>query len=180
MIEYFKGDETELKYFNSAEPISDTLLDQLILFFDDCYNCEELGSVLYDNKLSPLANAIKKQVYLESFPTIWENFKVAGTFESYLEVFQKIFGDTVDVEFTVPGPGQLEIDITAENVQEFNFAARYIEDNEYLYDEIIDDEDDNIVLRNYKGLESEYELNKMLTEMVPAGIDITITLSFGA
>jgi hypothetical protein len=84
------------------------------------------------------------------------------------------------VDFTVPAPGKLNIDIEAAGVELADFISRYIEDNTYLFDEVIDDEGDNIVFQSVKGFQSQYELEQMLFEMVPAGIFTTISLTIGA
>lgn len=180
MSQYFKGDELEVKFVNAGTPISDNLSQQKSLFFDDAYACFLLGELLYDNDLSPLANAIPRAIFRESFATIFDAFLVAGSFESYLTVFENIFGEDVVVEFTVPAPGKLLIDIEAAGILLSDFAARTIENNAYVFDEVIDDEGDNIAFQTVKGFESQYELEQMLFEMVPAGIYTEITLTLGS
>ena len=179
MAQFFKGTADELKYFNSVEPQSDTLSNQKDIFFDGAYACFVLGEVLYDNNYAPLANAIPREVYRETFSAVFEAFIAFGSFESYLTVFRKIFGDGVEVEFVVPNPGHLQINITAANLQTFDFVARSIEGNGYIYDNIVDDEGDQIIFRAFRGLESQYELEQMLFELVPDGIFTEIDLDLG-
>lgn len=162
-----------------AEPAMTELSEQKDDFFDGAYSCFLLGDLLYESNRSPLANAIDQTIFRESFFTIFEAFLVAGSFESYLVVFRKIFGDDVDVEFVVPGPGQLEINIEASEVILSDLLARYIEDNEYVFDEIVDWDGDNIAVQTIKGFQSQYELEQMLFEMVPTGIYTEISLTFG-
>lgn len=179
MPQFFKGDATEQKYYLSGLPISEQLSAQKSLFFDDAYACFVLGELLYDNDYAPLARAIPREIFRESFATVFDAFLTAGSFESYLTVFRNIFGDDVEVTFTVPAPGKLNIDIVAAGFQLSDFIAREIVANAYVFDEIIDDEDDNIVFQTVKGFESQYELQQMLFEMVPAGIYTEITLTVG-
>jgi hypothetical protein len=80
----------------------------------------------------------------------------------------------------VPAPGKLNIDIVAAGTALYDFIARIIVENEYQFDTIIDDEDDTIVFQAIKGFESQYELEQMLFEMVPAGIYTEITLTIGS
>ncbi len=136
--------------------------------------------MIYDTGRSPLSNAIVRSIFRESFKEIFEAFIAGGTFESYLTVFRKIFGDDVVVEFTVPDPGKLEIDITAAGLEISEFLARYIEDDAYVFDEIIDYEGDTIVFQGIKGFETQYEVEQMLRELVPAGIFTTISLTIGS
>ncbi len=176
-MQFFKGDETERKFYLAGEHFGSILLGQKNAFFDECYECFVLGELLYDSGRSPLANAIDRAIFRESFATIFDAFVVAGSFESYLTVFRNIFGDDVTVEFTVPGPGQLEIGIEATGVQEYNLLARTIVGGAYEYDEIIDGDGDNITALSPKGFQTQYEAEQMLREMVPAGIYTEITLT---
>lgn len=179
MAQFFKGDATEQKYFDSGKTIIDQLSVQKTDFFDDAYACFILGELLYDNDRSPLANSISRDIFRESFSTIFDSFLLAGSFESYITVFQNIFGSDVEITFTVPAPGKLNIDIVATDITLYNIAVRTISGDSYVIDEIIDDEDDFIVLQAIKGFESQYELEQMLYEMVPAGIFTEISLTVG-
>lgn len=177
--QFFKGDEKELKFFNAGKTIFENLSVQKDLFFDDAYACFVLGELLYDSARAPLSNAIPREIFRESFSAIFDSFILAGSFESYLTVFRKVFGEDVEVTFTVPAPGKLQIAIVASGVETYDFIARHIVSNAYVFDEVVDDEGDNIVFKSVKGLESEYELEQMLFEMVPAGIYTEISLTIG-
>lgn len=176
-MQTFKGDGVELNFYEVGRELFDELSFQRDIFFNEAYECYELGQMIWENQFSPLANAIRDEVFRASFSSIFESFTFAGSLESYLTVFRNVFGDDVDVTFTVPDPGKLQIDIVASSVQLDVFISRYIENNEYFFDEMIDDENDTIVFQSFKGLESEYELNQILFEMVPAGIYTEITLT---
>jgi len=175
-MQFYKGDENEqLMYDIGAEILAQISLG-LQDFYNDCYNTFDLGALIYDNNRSPLSNAIPRQVFLESFNQIFQSFRVAGSFESYLDIFFKIFGDDVDVTLTVPGPGQLQIDILADEVILRNFVARRIEENVYEFDRVVTQDGDQIVFQTIKGFKSQYELEQMLFEFVPAGVYTEITL----
>lgn len=176
-MQFFKGDEVEKKIDLITSPIQKDLSDQKNLFFNEAYECFVLGDIIWQSGRSPLSNAIPQNVFRETFFTLFNSFTFAGSFESYLEVFRRVFGATVSVVFTVPGPGKLNIDVVADSVSLDNFIARYIKSNQYFFDEVIDDEGDNIAFQSFKGLESEYEMNQMLFEMVPAGIYTQISLT---
>lgn len=176
-MQYFKGDEKELKFDGAGEPTMSALSLQKDLFFDGAYACFVLGELLYDENRSPLANAIDRDIFREGFAVIFEAFVVAGTFESYLTVFRNIFGDDVTVSFTVPAAGKLQIGIVATGVAQNNLLARSIVSGAYVYDEIVDQDGDNIVALNPKGFQTQYEAEQMLFEMVPAGIYTTVSLT---
>lgn len=173
----FKGDDFELKMEACASPIHDSIEAQLDAFFEDAYSAMPLGDIIYESNRSPLANAIDQEIFRQSFPEIFDAFTVAGSFDSYLTVFQKIFGETVQVDFTIPDPGKLEIDIIADEVELSTFVARTIENNDYVYSPMItQDGVDNIMFQSIKGFKTQYELEQMLYEMVPAGIYTVISL----
>jgi len=179
VAQLFKGDANERKFYGAGKPLIDALQTQKDLFFQGAFTGFKLGEMLYDEGLSPLANAIPREIFRESFSVIFDAFIVAGSAESYLTVFRNIFGEAVEVEFEVPGPGQLNIDITASGSAISNFVTRYIQDNAYVFDNIIDDEGDNIVFQTVKGFQSQYDLEQMLFEMVPDGIYTQISLTIG-
>ncbi len=178
-MEYFKGDANEIKMAAVLDPLNDQIALQLELANDGAYECQKLGALIYDAERSPLATGITRQIFIENFKEIFDSLIEGGTFESYMTVFRKIFGDTVDVEFTVPGPGRLQIDIEADGVLLSDFVARRIVSNAYYFDEVVDEESDNIVFQTVAGFESQYELENMLFEMVPNGIFTEISLTVG-
>ncbi len=177
MTQFFKGDATELKYFDSAAPIVDLLGDQKTTFFDEAFECFVLGETLYDAGRAPLTNAIPRAVFRQSFAAIFDAFVSAGTFESYLTVFRAIFGEDVDVTFTVPAAGKLNIDIVASSEGLFDFIANSVVGSVFVEDEVVDESGDNIAFQTLQGLETEYEVEQMLFELVPAGIFTQISLS---
>ncbi len=175
--QYFKGDAGELKFDSVSIPITSALEIQKDLFLDGAYETSPLGDLLFDNDRAPLANAIPRSVFRIAFKQLFESFIKVGTFEAYLDVFAKIFGSDVDVEFTVPGPGQLDIDITATGLEISPMVARYILDNAYLFDNVVDYDGDNICFQTVQGFTTQYELEQMLFEMVPGGIYTVISLT---
>lgn len=176
--QYFKAsDDVEKKFDLAMAPEMDSLSLQEDLFFQGAYECFSLGDLLYDTDRSPLSNAIDREIFREAFATIFDAFVVAGTFESYITVFKNIFGDDVVVEFTVPGPGQLEIGIEATGIQLSNVVGRTVVDGAYVYDEVIDHDGNNVAGSTPKGFQTEYEAEQMLFELVPGGIFTTISLT---
>lgn len=177
MSQYFKGDDTEKKFESSAKTTLDDLSLQLDAFDDDAYECQAFGDIIFEAGRSPLANAIDQLVFRQSFNEVFQNFRVAGSFESYIAVFEKIFGDSVDITFTIPAAGKLQIDIVADEIELNDFAARLIINNAYVLDDVVDYDGDTIAFQTIKGFQSQYELEQMLYEMVPDGIYTEISLS---
>jgi hypothetical protein len=179
-VHYFKGDDTEQKMFLAAEPILKNIMLSLVQAYEEIYVSYPLGQFIYDEKRVPLTNAIRREVFEYSFMKIFEAWAFSGTFESYLTVFKKIFGEDSVIEFTVPGPGKLNIDIEASGVAISPLIAREVIDNAYVLDNIVDDTGDNICVQSVFGIETESELQKMLFSMVPNGIYTEVSLTIGS
>ncbi len=179
-MQFFKGDDVEQKMYAIGSPIMDALSGQKDLFLAGALTAGPLGALIYDDNRAPLANAIDKDVFTQSFSIVFDAFVSGGSFESYLTVFRNVFGDDVEVTFTVPGPGQLEIDIVATGVELSHFVARTLSGSVYTFDDVVTTDGDNISFRTVKGFITQYELEQMLFEMVPAGIYTQITLDVGA
>lgn len=173
------NDLKEQKVVAAGSPPFDLKGLDLDQFFTGCYSAYPLGDLIWEDGRSPLSNAILQSIFRESFPEIFDAFVVAGSFESYLTVFRKIFGDDVEVTFTVPAPGKLNIDIVAAGFELTNFISRTIVDNAFVFDNIVTQDGDQIVFQTIKGFQTQYELEQMLHEMVPAGIFTEITLTVG-
>lgn len=179
MTNYFKGDALEVQVFEAMEP---TLL-QIGLSLDDCfeniYESEPLGAFLWDEGRVPLTNAIRRDIFIGCFKQIFEAWTFCGTPEAYLTVFRKIFGDDAVIEFTIEGPGHISIDVTTDSVTLSPFIARRIVDNAYVFDNVVDDEGDNICFQTVLGIETSYELSKVVFSMQPNGIFTEVSLTIG-
>jgi len=179
-------DPLEEKFYRALRDVFNSTSNQRSLMFADCYKSYPFGDLIVADDRAPLSNVIKPSVFRQCFNEIFEAFVSAGTFEKYIEVFTKIFGDDVVIEFRTHdpedeeglAPGQLEIDIIATSLELGNFVVRRIENNAYVFDNLVTDEGDNIILQGIKDLPSQYELERMLFEMVPAGIHTVISLTF--
>lgn len=178
-MQYFKGDDTEKKFEAAASGILDVLSGHKDDMLAGSFEAQPLGEVIFDSGRSPLSNAIEREIFKGAFKQIFQAFVELGTFEAYIFVFKKIFGEDVTITFTVPDPGKLEISIEAEGVDFNNFISRRIENNSYKFDQIVDQENENIIFQTIKGFQSQYELEQMLFEMVPGGVYTEITLTLG-
>jgi hypothetical protein len=100
-MQVFKGDDTEMKMIAVGLSAKNPIGISLDRFYSDAYGSIPLGELIYDMKLAPLANAIKRELFISSFKELFESFPIAGTFESYISVLKKIFGEDVQIDFTV-------------------------------------------------------------------------------
>ncbi len=180
MTQFFsRNDDFELKMFHRLDGVFLSIATDLDDFYEGLYTCVPLGEMLYDTMRAPLSNAIPREIFIESFATIFESFQVAGTFESYIEVFQNIFGDDAEIEFTVPSAGQLEINITSTGLATFGALVRTVVDNVYVLEPLVTSDGDRILFVGVKGFENQADLDRLLIEMVPAGIYSETTLDLG-
>ena len=179
-MQFFKdSDLKERKFYDVGDPLISAFESAHNDFFEGAYECFLLGDALYNSKSAPLTNAIAQDIFRTSFFSIFDNFLLSGSFESYLDVFAKIFGPEVEVEFTVPSPGKLNIDIVATGLDIFGFGLKVIEGSNFVFHTLVDDESDRIVFQSFKGFESQFELERLLFEMVPHGVYTEITLEIG-
>lgn len=177
MQRFKENDAKETKIIAGGAEAFDVTELALDDFFENAFDCEVLGDVIWALKASPLANAIDLPIFRRSFNEIFQTFGFAGTAESYIDIFKKIFGESTDVQFTVPAPGHLQIEISAPGLELFGWNGRSIENNEYVENEIIDADGDILAFQTILGFTTEFELELMLRELVPAGMFAEIELN---
>jgi len=179
-VQFFKGNDTEIKVASVGSDVADLLSIQRDLFLDGAYGCGPLGDLLHDTDRTPLARGIKIEIFRTFFQELFDSFVHCGTFESYITVFTAIFGDDTEITFTVPGNGKLDIDVVATDVTLANFVSRYVDGTSYVFDNMVTEDGDNIMFQYLIGFKTQYELEQLLFEMVPMGVYTTITLTIGA
>jgi hypothetical protein len=179
MLEPFKLSDLKEKKVNDAFlALLDVVSTETDAFYAGAYESFPLGDVLYDLDRSPMAGVIDKDTFRKSFFALHNIFTRPGTFEFYMDVFRAVWGQDVDVTFTVPAAGKLEIEIDALSAQLDDFIAREIVDNQYVYDEVIEtDSGDNIAFQGNQGLKTQDQAEKLIFELYPAGVYTTITLT---
>lgn len=178
MSQAFKETDTvEAKVTATIAPMLTLIGNGLTNFHEQVYEAQGIGEMLYDSGRDPMARAVSRQTYLQSYAAIHQLFTRPGTAEFYLSVFRAIWGDDVEVEFTVPAPGKLEINIEALEASQELFMARRIVDSAYVYDEVIDEEGDNIVFQVPTGIRSQHEIDILMKELYPAGLWVETTLT---
>lgn len=178
-MQYFKGDEKELKYDGAGKGVLDNISLALDSFFAEAYACKALGELLYDQERAPLIKAIKREIFIQCFKELFEAWSFCGTFESYLLVLRKIFGEDADIVFTVPGPGRLQIDIVSTGFELSPFVARKVEDNQYVFDNVVDHEGNQLVFLGFLGIDTQYDLEQVLFTMTPHGIFTEVSITIG-
>jgi len=178
-LQAFKpNDLIEPKVRDALIGFSDLRDSELDEFFEGAYECYVLGDVLYLTG-HPMSGVIQQDVFRMSFPSIHQLFTRPGTFEFYLEVFRAVWGEDVVVEFDVPDPGKLLINIDSLALILFDALAREIIDNAYVFHEIMTDAGDNLAFQGSQGIKTQEEAEALVNEFRPAGIwtETTLTIS---
>lgn len=173
--EKFKGDEVELKFEAAAQPAFDLTSAALDDFYAEGFDSTPWLLMLYDENRMPYSQRINKDAFVDFIKETLKRFPTIGTFDTYLFVLRAIFGLSSEINFTIPSPGILQIDLNASSSLEFDFVAK----NELgELDNIVDDLGNQIIFRGIAGIETEYELELLFSEIMPAGITPHINLSF--
>lgn len=167
-MQYFKGDELELKIEGAARTVTDRLVETVAAWFTDAYNSAGLGEILYDNKLVPLTNALARDIFVKNYGAILEKWEYVGSFESYLYVFTQIFGPTTRITFERLAPGALQINITTEQTGLLKWVNRL--GGSYMSDH----NGNNINLLAVYGIGTFYEVHGVLDSLNPAGIYLLV------
>lgn len=177
-LQRFKeNDETEAKVIATAMPTLEALGADHDAFWEGAYSCYIFGEVLYDLGRDPMSGVIPREVYRQSFPAIHQLFSRPGTFEFYLTVFRSIWGEDVEIEFVIPSPGLLNINVAALGIGTFQFLAREIVDDLYVFSSMVDHSGDNIMFQDTMGIKTQAEIDALISELSPYGIIVDATLT---
>lgn len=178
MYQNFKGDATEQKMIGGMAPVFNLTNASLDDFYANGFNCADFLLKMYDDRRMPFSDRIPRDAFVDFVRQAFENFPVTGTFEAYLLLLREIFGQTSEVNFIVPAPGKLEIDIAAISSSEFQFIGREFTGGMFEYFDMIDSEGNLLTFRGIPGIDTLYELELLFAEIMPCGISPTIALTF--
>jgi hypothetical protein len=173
-MENFKGDATELKFDAVGSSIFQVSHDSLDAFNTSCYDVSTFILMLYDENRIPFSERIGREAFIEFFKETLKQFPFIGTFDTYLFVIRAIFGELSYISFDVPAVGKLQIDINASSSLEFEFIGS---DSDGVFN-FIDSNDNMLIFRGIAGIETEYELELLFSEIMPAGIVPIVNLDF--
>ncbi len=176
MQAFKENDATEAKVRAVFHDVFSAVGAQKDAFYNGAYTAYALGDVLAATG-EPIAGVIPLSIFRTSFPMIHQVYTRPGTFDFYLELFKKVWGDDADIQFTVPGPGQLQIDIVALSAARYQAVARIIEDNEYVRYNLQTQDGENLIFLGTAGLQTEREAENLVRELHPEGVWVTINLS---
>lgn len=168
-MQYFKGDDLEIKVVGSAANVFNNLAQELTKWFDEAYDTQGLGQILYDNNLMPISRAVAKDIFVKNYNKIIESWEALGSFESYIYLFMQIFGPQTTVDFEILAKGVLKITIQTNQTTLFSWLASR-QNNTY----VTDHDNNRIHFRTVTGIDNFYEVQKVLDSTIPAGICVQV------
>lgn len=178
MVQLFKGDPVEIRMKSVADPVIDLTDSALDEFYAQGYDASPFLLAMYDDGRMPFSERIARDAFVDFVKKAFMNFPVTGTFEAYISILTEIFGPGTQIFFTVPAPGKLRIDINAISSSEFEFIGREFVGGAYEYFNIVDDLGNMLIFRGIPGIDTDYELRLLISEIMPAGITPDINLTF--
>jgi hypothetical protein len=180
-IQKFKeNDENESKVIESFLTVSDPMEDDFDSFYVNAYSSYKLGDVLFELQRDYIASAISQELYRIAFYKIHELAATIGTFETYLEIFRAIWGPDVDIVFSSPGDGILNINAGNLGVAVFDWVAERISGGGFAFDPIVDQTvpPDQIVFQSTIGINVQEGMDRFIKMISAHGVTTTCTLVF--
>ncbi len=179
MTQKFKADAVELQMELAGQPPFDACSVSKNEMFDGAYTASDFLLMLYDAGRMPFSARVPRDAFVTFIRQAIPNFKFTGTFEGYLFILRSIFGGAVEVLFTVPGPGKLEVEVNAGGATvDFTWISQLFVGGGYVLEDLITQDGDQLILSTIVGIETEGQLQALFAELIPAGIFTTITLNF--
>lgn len=178
MTQKFKGDDTELKMEAAARTAFDVCSVSLDEFNAGAFSAADFLLMLYDEGRAPFSDRVPRDSFVEFMREAIGSFQFTGTFDNYLFIIEAVFGEGSTVLFDVPDPGKIEMLVNASSSYEFTLQVRSFVDGAYQVFDLVDQDGNNIAGSGISGIDSEYKLNLLLSELTPAGISPDVTLAF--
>lgn len=177
-VQNFKGDDLELKMRAAAEPALELTENALNDFYENGEQSSPFLLMLYDEGRMPFSSRIPRDVFINFFRKMVENFPFVGNFESYLFILREIFGAESEILFEVPAPGKLNISVNAISDVIYEALARELVSGSYSFFNIATQDGDDLLFRGLAGIDTEHELSLLFAEIMPGGIVPGISLEF--
>lgn len=150
------------------------------LMFDGAWESQVLGQVLINTDAHPLAGVVPRDVFVTSFPAFNAFFERPGTFEFWLEIFRAVYGESVEIEFEIPSPGVLHINVLGGiEIHDDVALVREIVDDVYQYEPLVTHDGEEILFRSPMGLHTQTTIDNLVRELAVAGISTHCNLLVG-
>ena len=135
----FNGDNLEMKFCGAFDAVFDDIKSALTQFIEECYGAKALGYTLYDSGAAVLDGVVARDVFADYYDDIFRQFPYGGTFESYLFILKRIFGEQAEISFEILASAALRINIKSDK----NAFFKWVES--ILSETAISDENGNVI-----------------------------------
>lgn len=171
MRQQFNGDDLELKFSGSFDLVFKDMKDALLSMIEKAYGEKALGYTLYDGNTSALNGIVERDTFALYYDDIFKAFPYGGTFESYIFILKKIFGEEAEISFTKLAPAALQIDITSDRNTFFKWIESII-----TKAAITDENGNNIYFRRALQMTDYYKVRSILNIFKNPGIYLEFNL----
>lgn len=175
-MENFKGDETELKIQSVADPLLNIVKLGLDDFYANGFRSTPFITMLRDENRIPFSLKIKETFFTAFFLEALENFRFVGSFESYLLILTAAFGAETVINFEVPSPGHLILNVNF-NQQIFELIGREFVDGAYVFYNVASTDSEDITCEGLTGVDTIEELELLFSEITPEGIFLDLHMN---
>lgn len=165
MKQLFNGDDLELKFSGSFDLVFADMKEALLAIIGKAYGAKALGYTLYDGNTSPLNGVIERETFALYYDDIFKTFPYAGTFESYIFILKKIFGEEAEISFTKLAPAALQIDITSDRNTFFKWIESVVSKSA-----ITDESGNAVYFRRALGMTDYYKVRSILNIFKHPGV----------
>ncbi len=170
MTQYFRNDDDTKKIHSVFEQAKKTNNVSLKLMHENIIGSYALGKAILDSGIVDFGFKVDEEYFVQNYVAILEAMQKAGILDTYVILIKRLLGAGVDVQFTMPNPGHLQL-----NVQEVESRARALVNRDKKY----------IMAKTSSGLKAivvkqritEYSLSqaiKVIQNITPAGIFIEV------
>lgn len=123
MTQLFKPNVNNKRFFEVfREAKMNNITLDMIAMYREIIGSRALGEVIFDNGLLDLGFDIDREFFIDHYEAIFSAMTNAITLETHRTLIHAILGDSVLVEFTIPKPGHLIVNIT-EKTKDFGLMS---------------------------------------------------------
>lgn len=168
----FNGDSLELKFCGSFDLVFKDMRTALLALLEKSYGDKALGYTLYDAPATPLNSVFERDVFALYYDAIFKSFPYAGSFESYIFILKKLFGEQAGITFEILAPAAIRIEIASDKNTWFKWIESIIQKIK------ISDDNGNIIhFRRALQMTDHYKVRSILNIFKNPGVYIEFNIS---
>lgn len=123
MTQLFNNNEQNQRFFNVFRNAKvSAIISGLISMNKEIIGSRALGEVIFDNALIDVGFEMDREFFVTHYAAIFKAMSEPLTLPNYEILVKSLLGDTVEVEFKIPKPGHLVINVI-ETTQEYGLMS---------------------------------------------------------